>query len=73
MSDAQNQLETEEARALIQTFHTSLGQIREQVGQLHSHRVGPVHGRREMQRVELLADRLNDLAIVVSDRSDVDP
>ena len=34
MSDAQNQLETEEARALIQTFHTALGQIREQVSRV---------------------------------------
>ena len=34
MSDAQNQLETEEARALIQTFHAALGKIREQVGRV---------------------------------------
>jgi hypothetical protein len=31
LSDAQNQLETEEARALIGTFHGALEQIREQV------------------------------------------
>ena len=31
MSDAQNQLETEEARALIQNFHTALEQIRGEV------------------------------------------
>ena len=31
MSDAQNQLETEETRALIGTFHGALEQIREQV------------------------------------------
>ncbi|HUL82048.1 MAG TPA: MoxR family ATPase [Gammaproteobacteria bacterium] len=34
MSDAKNQLETEEARALIGTFHGALEQIREQVRQV---------------------------------------
>ena len=47
-------------------------QLGEQVGQLHRDRVGAVHRRREVQRVELLADRLDHAAIVVADRDDVD-
>ena len=48
------------------------GQLGEQVGQLHGDGVGAVHRRREVQRVELLADGVDDAAVVVADRDDVD-
>ena len=47
-------------------------QLGEQVGQLHGLRVGAVHRRRKRQDVELLLDRVDHPAVVVSHRDDVD-
>ena len=47
-------------------------ELGQQVGQLDGLRVGAVHRRRKRQSVELLLDRVNDPAIVMSHGDDVD-
>ena len=47
-------------------------QLGQEVGELNRERVGAVHRRREVQNVELAADRLDHAPVVVADRGDVD-